>query len=95
MGSKCDWRRVASDCATCIACTFRDDGLFACRYEMSNQGIEDAMTAFGAFNGLRIVNLAQRSRFRDYFHTQTIESLVQELDAVTNARGEASAAARK
>ena len=48
-------------------------------YEMASNGIERAVSAFGIYNGLRIVNLAQKSRFRDFFHTQTIDSLVEEM----------------
>jgi len=51
----------------------------ATTYEMAENGIEKAVSAFGVFNGMRLVNLATESRFATYIHTQSIDSAINEL----------------
>jgi len=48
-------------------------------HEMGKWGIEAMVSAFGVFNGIRLINLSQRSLFQPFVFTETVQQAVDHL----------------
>ena len=63
------------------------------KHLMAEWGIEAMASAFGIFNGIRLINLSQRSLFQPFVYTETVQSAVEYLRKRADAARHAAEAA--